>query len=96
MAGKPEPTQPESQYAEYLEQGIRAAESGRKAHAHRLLAQAAALRPDRKDAWLWLAGIATDPRESVEYLQRVLAIDPDDEAAREGLEWARRRMTAPP
>ncbi|GAB4506031.1 MAG: hypothetical protein Kow00123_01690 [Anaerolineales bacterium] len=94
MAGKPEPTQPESQYADYLEQGIRAAESGQKARARRLLAQAAALRPDRKDAWLWLAGIATDPRESVEYLQRVLAIDPGDEAAREGLEWARRRMTA--
>ncbi len=94
MAGTPEPTQPESQYAEYLEQGIRAAESGQKARARRLLAQAAALRPDRKDAWLWLAGITTDPRESVEYLQRVLAIDPGDEAAREGLEWARRRMTA--
>ncbi|MDH7488955.1 MAG: L,D-transpeptidase family protein [Anaerolineae bacterium] len=94
MAGKPEPTEPESQYAAYLEQGIRAAESGQKARARRLLAQAAALRPDRKDAWLWLAGIATDPRESVEYLQRVLAIDPDDEAASEGLEWARRRMAA--
>ncbi len=95
MDGKPEVTEPQSRYAECLEQGIRAAEAGRRAEARRFLAQAASLHPDRKEAWLWLAGLAADPRESVEYLQRVLAIDPDDEAAREGLEWARERMPRP-
>lgn len=91
MDEKPRPAQPETRYAECLEQGIRAAEAGHRAEARRLLAQAASLCPDRKEAWLWLAGLAADPRESVEYLQRVLAIDPDDEAAREGLMWARNR-----
>lgn len=95
MDEKPEAAPPQGQYAEYLEQGIRAAEAGRRAEARRLLTQAASLRPECKEAWLWLAGLAADPRESVEYLQRVLAIDPGDEAAREGIEWARRRMARP-
>lgn len=95
MEEKPEATPSESGYADYLERGIRAAEAGRRAEARRWLAQAASLCPDRKDAWLWLAGLAAEPRESVEYLQRVLAIDPGDEAAREGMEWARRRMARP-
>ena len=96
MAEKPEAAVPQNQYAEYLEQGIHAAESGRRAYARRLLAQAAALDPHRKDAWLWLAGLAADPRESMEYLQRVLAIDPDDEAAKEGIAWAQKRLAPRP
>ncbi len=79
-------------YAECMTAGIRAAEEGRRSFARRLFRRATELAPQEKDAWLWLAGLSRDPRESIRYLERVLAIDPADEAALEGMEWARKRL----
>ena len=87
-------------YSERMEEGMRAAETGRRAEARRHFARAAELEPGKKDAWLWLAGLAVDPREAMVYLEKALAIDPADESAKEGMRWAARRMaqqqTRPP
>lgn len=79
-------------YSEQMEEGMRTAETGRRAEARRHFARAAELEPGKKDAWLWLAGLAADPREAMMYLEKALAIDPDDESIKEGMRWAARRM----
>jgi len=79
-------------YSECMEEGMRAAESGRKTAARRHFSRAAQLEPGKKDAWLWLAGLAADPREAVLYLEKARDIDPSDPAVREGMQWAARRM----
>lgn len=83
-------------YAECMTAGIRAAEEGRRGFARRLFRKATELAPQEKDAWLWLAGLSRDPQDSIRHLERVLAIDPDDEAALEGMAWARERMPQEP
>jgi tetratricopeptide (TPR) repeat protein len=79
-----------------MEEGMRAAESGRKTAARRHFSRAAQLEPGKKDAWLWLAGLAADPREAVLYLEKARDIDPSDPAVQEGLQWAARRMAQQP
>jgi twitching motility two-component system response regulator PilG len=72
-----------------LQEGISAAKAGNKALAYSLLQQATELAPENELAWLWLAGVAPNPDEAVSFLKRVLEINPANERARAGLEWAR-------
>lgn len=68
-----------------LREGIAAARAGDKALTRRLLREATELEPDNEVAWLWLAGVAGSPQDSVECLRRVLEINPANDRAREGL-----------
>lgn len=70
---------------ELLQKGIAAAKGGQPTQAKTLLTQV--LRQDARNvqAWLWLAGIASDPIEQETYLQRVLSIDPHNAIAQQGL-----------
>ena len=52
---------------------------------------AAALAPQMEEPWLVLAAIA-EPRESMEYVQRALKINPNSPRALKGLEWAQSRL----
>jgi tetratricopeptide (TPR) repeat protein len=80
-------------YADCMTAGIHAAEGGQRDQARCLFHRAVELEPERKDAWLWLAGLSADPREAIRYLRRALAIDPNDQAALDGMEWAAKRLS---
>lgn len=49
------------------------------------------LAPENEDAWLILAAISS-PVASVDYLQKVLRINPKNERASKGMEWALKRL----
>ncbi|UCC64119.1 MAG: L,D-transpeptidase [Anaerolineae bacterium] len=72
--------------------GIAAAQAGQKAQARRYLRQSIALDDDVEETWLWLAGVATTPQESVACLQRALIINPHSRHARAGLRWAQQQV----
>ncbi|MBC7813626.1 MAG: tetratricopeptide repeat protein [Burkholderiales bacterium] len=60
--------------------GIAAAKAGQKDEARQLLQQSIRLEPNNEAAWLWLASVARDPRERLFCLQKLLEINPNNEA----------------
>jgi twitching motility two-component system response regulator PilG len=70
-------------------EGIAAAKAGDKPRARAALRRVTELDPENELAWLWLAGVAAVPQETVAYLQRVLEINPANERARAGIRSAR-------
>jgi len=70
-----------------LEAGIRAARAKQKRFARQLLLKVTELDPLREEAWLWLSWVAESPEEALAYLQTVLALNPDNRQAQEGLRW---------
>ena len=72
-----------------LQEGISAAKAGDKALAYPLLQQVTELDPKNELAWLWLAGVSSNPNEVASFLERVLEINPANERALAGLVWAR-------
>jgi hypothetical protein len=77
-----------------LDQAIAAARAGRRDDAIRMLRQIVADNPFNADAWVWLGGIATDPREQRAALEQALAITPDNQRAQQGLSWLRQTHPA--
>lgn len=67
------------------DKGIAAMRAGDHVRARTLLRQATQIDPTNQTAWLWLAGATSDFAARRDYLERVIALDPDNEAAREGL-----------
>ncbi len=68
-----------------LQAGIAAAKAGDKASARELL-EAVLARDDRNElAWIWLASVVASVRERRICLERVLAINPRNERARQAL-----------
>jgi hypothetical protein len=55
------------------EAGIAAARAGQELRAHLYLSQSSALDPDAGETWLWLAEVASTPRQRRAYLQRAQA-----------------------
>jgi len=88
----------EQQIATALRLGIAAARVGRRHAALRHLRQVLQLAPDNVPALLWLAGLAEDPQDALDYVQQALAVEPDNERALAALEWAQQRLSgaAPP
>jgi Tfp pilus assembly protein PilF len=70
----------ESQQA--LEQAIEAIQYGDRAAGKRLLAQALQANPYNVQAWLWMSEIADTDAQRRECLERVTAVDPQNQAAR--------------
>jgi peptide/nickel transport system permease protein len=66
---------------------------GDRGATRRWAQQAAQLNPNLEEAWLWLA-VVSSPQASVEYSKRALAINPQSQRARQGMEWAVQRMSA--
>jgi twitching motility two-component system response regulator PilG len=75
-----------------LREGIAAAKGGNKALAYQLIKKATNANPDNEIGWLWLAGVSESPQEAVEYLKRVLAINPANDHAISGLKWAQAKL----
>jgi hypothetical protein len=68
-----------------LEKAIRAAEANRPAEALALLKQIVQLDPRNERAWLWLTQVVETDEQRVVCLKNVLAINPDNKAAHQGL-----------
>jgi len=71
---------------ELLKQGIAALKEGRKTEARGLLTQVVEQDERNEVAWLWLSGAVDTDEERRLCLKNVLAINPDNEAARRGWE----------
>jgi Tol biopolymer transport system component len=76
-----------------LREGIVAARRGDRATARRLLLEVTDQDPNNKQAWLWLATSANTLSERRTYLQRVLAIDPENRTAQQALAQLDRTQT---
>jgi CheY-like chemotaxis protein len=66
---------------ELLNEGIKAAQSGRRAEARSFLLTVTESEPDNEAAWLWLASISEYPEELLGFLNNVLGINPENERA---------------
>ncbi len=72
-------------YDPLLIQGIAAAKAGDKSTARPLLTKALRRRPDSETAWLWLSSVLDTPQGRIFCLQKVLAINPHNRLAQQGL-----------
>lgn len=68
-----------------LRQGVAALKMGDRALAANLLARAVRSDPQNEQAWLYLAGAVSDSAQRRTCLERVLSLNPHNEAARQGL-----------
>lgn len=66
--------------------GIAALRAGDRVMARRLLGAALRANPQDLQAWLWLSGALQEPEAQRYCLQRVLALKPEHQAARRGLQ----------
>ena len=78
---------------EYLQKSQKAFEQGDQAQARHWARLAVSLEPQNEEAWLWMGAIAS-PQASVGYLRRALEINPGSQRARQGMAWARKRISA--
>lgn len=72
-----------------LRQGIAAARGGDKETARNLLMRVIEQDENNASAWLWLSGVVESLDDQQVCLENVLALDPHNQAAREGLEQVR-------
>jgi hypothetical protein len=78
-----------------LQHAITAIRSGDKITGKRLLAQVLQAEPSNQAAWLWMSAVVDTDRERARCLERVLAINPNNETAQRGLKALRQKQTAP-
>lgn len=77
-----------------LNLSTRAARNGNRAVARQLLYAITREYPQEARAWLWLAGVAENPAEQQQALERVLELDPENPLALQRLEQLRSREDA--
>ncbi|MCG8346519.1 MAG: hypothetical protein MI924_01905 [Chloroflexales bacterium] len=75
------------QIAEWLYDGAVALCEGDKARAVELLMRVVQADENNAEAWLWLSGAVDDIEDQMIALENVMALDPGNEYARQGLEW---------
>ena len=73
--------------ARMLYEGALAVKEGRHADAQGLLLQVIERDEQNELAWLWLSGAMEDPADQQVALENVLALNPGNAAARQGLAW---------
>jgi len=73
-----------SDIANLLHGGVAAAKSGDKELARILFLKVTSFEPKNETAWLWMASISEQANERLDFLQKVLAINPTNERA---LSW---------
>ena len=66
--------------------------AGRKDEARRLLQRYTRQNPADYRPWLWLAGLADSPSQSLAYLQRAETIQPDQPAIQKAKQWAEQKL----
>ncbi len=81
--------------ADPLHLAIAAARDGRRDDARALLMRTLEAEPRNERAWLWLSGVVDDPGDVKICLENVLALNPSNARARQGLEWLHARVGLP-
>ena len=84
------------QVTELLKQGIAAAKAGRKKEARQALLQVVELDERNEQAWLWLSGVIDSAEDQRVCLDNVLAINPDNPYAQQGLRHLEKQTPAAP
>ncbi|MEN9936789.1 MAG: hypothetical protein RLZZ387_3368, partial [Chloroflexota bacterium] len=74
-----------------LHQGIAAAQAGNREEARALLMRLVETDEHSEQGWLWLAGVLDDPEEIRVCLENVLALNPANAQAQQGLAWVEKR-----
>lgn len=74
-----------------LRQGIAAAKAGQREHARELLMRVVEQDEESALAWLWLSSVVDSLDDQEICLENVLALDPDNDAARKGLAFVRKQ-----
>jgi tetratricopeptide (TPR) repeat protein len=82
----------QEQAKQLLQQGIAAARGGQADVARQLFRQAARFDPRNEAAWQWLITVAEDNNERIFCLKQLLAINPQNDRARDALQ----RLSAEP
>src|SRR5215831_16491603 len=77
--------------AQLFQRGVAAARGGQRRVAAGLLARSVQLDPHHELGWLWLSGVLDEPNEIAFCLRSVLAVNPHNERARQGLIWLEQR-----
>jgi tetratricopeptide (TPR) repeat protein len=77
---------------EWFQAGVAAARAGRLQQARIHLRRVTAYDPQNEGAWLWLAGVADDPQETLACLAQALTINPKNEHAKVAIRWARAKL----
>jgi len=74
-----------SQYDQLIQDGILAVKNGNLTLAKKLLDQAALINSTDPRIWIWLSATTEDLQERRGYLERAVALDPSNAAAKRGL-----------
>lgn len=82
--------------ARLIEQGQAAAQRGNNEQARNYLQAAVDLEPNNATAWLWFAGVLEDLEDQKYALEQVLALDPDNIRAEQGLEYVEEQLALQP
>jgi DNA-directed RNA polymerase subunit RPC12/RpoP len=82
---QPPDTSDDRRFEELLNYGIAALKGGDRRGAQRWLNKAVMLRMSDARPWLWLSAATDDPQEQRECLEKAVAADPSNAAARRGL-----------
>ncbi len=75
-----------------LQQAIAAIRSGHMIEGQELLEQILKADPHQEGAWLWMSAVVKTDAERIECLQRALAVNPNNAAARQGLAQLQARV----
>lgn len=81
---------------QWLDEGIARAKAGQNDEARDLLLRVVERDERNVQAWLWLAGVVNSLDDKRIALENVLTLEPDNPAAKAGLEWLDRQASAPP
>jgi hypothetical protein len=81
------------QLSEWLYEGAVALRNGDKQRAQELLLQVVEADETCVEAWLWLSGAVDDPEDQRTALENVLALNPGNPYAEEGLAYLNGRKT---
>jgi Tfp pilus assembly protein PilF len=82
----------DDQIAEWLYDGVMTLLQGDKDTARDMLLQVVEVDEHNEEAWLWLSGAVDDLEDQQVALENVLAINPNNAAAREGLAWVQQQL----
>jgi len=82
----------EAHLKDWFQAGVGAARAGRLQQARSHLRRVTAYDPQNEEAWLWLAGVADDPQETLACLAQALTINPRNEHAKAAIRWARAKL----
>lgn len=85
--------EPRSEHLDLLQRGIAAAKARHNAEARALLQRALDVNPHSVAAWVWMSGVVDDVIEREACLHRVVALNPNHEAALRGIAVLRPQVT---